>query len=195
MNYHAPAISPTGPAGPPNGHATPPDQALPVIVVRFPATYAWLAIAFGALFLLLGLFFALLNPDRNLGFGLFLSVVSLAAAIGANYWRLHLHVVAQLTPHQLILRRDGAINWSDIAAIESTEIRSSYRGVGNRSHFACIRLKRRRPPKGRLHGFLHKVKQAVTGYDIIVPGSELSCSADWFVAECQKRIAAASTAD
>jgi len=181
------------PATPPGADAAPTaDAALPVIVIRFPATYAWLAIGFGGLFFLLGILFALLQPHRNLAFGAFLSTVSLAAAIGANYWRQHLLVVAQLTPRQLILRRDGTVNWSDIAAIEKKEIHSSYRGTAGTSQFARIRLKSRPAPKGRLHGFLQKAKHAVTGYDIIVPASELSCTADWFVAECHKRMAAAS---
>jgi len=38
---------------------------------------------------------------------------------------------------------------------------------------------------------LVRMKTAVTGYDIIVPGNELSCTVDFFVAECKKRIASA----
>jgi hypothetical protein len=39
-----------------------------------------------------------------------------------------------------------------------------------------------------------KLKGDVTGYDIIIPGYELSQPADWFIAECQKRMSASGTA-
>ena len=181
------------PAGPPVvagslGHD------LPVLEVRFPATYAWLAMAFGCVFFLLGLVFALLNHQRHLGFGLLLSTASLAAVIAANYWRGHLHVVARLTPKQLVLRRDGAVDWETIDHIETKTIHSAYRGAATRSEFVCIKLKSRPAPKNRLDGFFRNARHAVTGYDIIVGVSELSCTADWFVAECRKRIAAAGGA-
>ena len=167
------------------------DKALPVIVIRFPPTYAWLAMGIGGVFFVLGLLIALVFPHGKVGVGAVLCALSLVGVIGANYWRLHLHVVARLTPRQLILRRGGAVDWSDIAEIERKEIRSSYRGVSNRSEFVCIRLTSRPAATGRLDGILKKVKHGVTGYDIIVPGSELSCGAAWFVAECHKRMAAA----
>jgi hypothetical protein len=166
------------------------DDPLPDITIRLPATYAWAAMAGAALFFLLGLTFVVINPHRNQGIGLFLCTASLAAMIGANYWRHHLHVVARLTPRQLILRRDGPVNWHEIAAVDIKEIHGSYRGVSERSRFACIRLRNRPPPKNRLDAVLHKFKHAVTGYDIIVPASELSRPIEWFVAECKKRIAA-----
>ena len=163
---------------------------LPVIDVRFPQTYTWMAIGFSAIFFVLGLVFALVDR-RNLGVSVLISTASLAALAGATYWLQHLHVVARLTPEQLILRRDGALNWGDIAAIQTVEIRSSYRGTPTTSHFICIRLRNRPAPKGGLQGFMLRAKHAITGYDIIVPGNELSCPADWFVAECHKRMAAA----
>ena len=164
---------------------------LPVIDVRFPPTYAWLAIGMSAAFFLLGLFLALLDR-RNLGVGALISTAALAAMAGAVCWLGHLHVVARLTPVQLVLRRDGAINWADVAAIEVVEIRSSYRGTPTTSHFICIRLKNRPAPTGGLRGFMLRAKRGITGYDVIVPGNELSCTADWFVAECHKRMAAAA---
>src|SRR4051794_16097966 len=106
----------------PGGSTSDADPA--VIVVRFPATYAWLAMGFATVFFLLGLFIILLNPHRNLRPGLVISAAALAAGIAANNWRHHLHVVARLTPQQLILRRDGAVNWTDIAAIDVKEIHS-----------------------------------------------------------------------
>jgi len=35
---------------------------------------------------------------------------------------------------------------------------------------------------------VNQVKTKVTGYDLVVRGNELSCTADWFIAECQKRM-------
>jgi len=164
--------------------------ALPVIEVRFPPTYAWLAIGISAVFFLLGLVFAFVDR-RNLGVSALISTASLAAMAGAAYWLQHLHVVARLTPSQLVLRRDGPVNWADVAAIKYVEIRSSYRGTPTRAELICIKLKNRPARKGGLEGFMLRAKHAITGYDIIVPGNELSCSAEWFVAECHKRVAAA----
>jgi hypothetical protein len=147
--------------------------------------------AFGCVFFLLGLVFALLNHHRNLRSGLLLSTAALAAVIAANWWRGHLHVVARLTARQLVLRRDGAVDWDAIAHVQVNTIQSSYRGSPTRSEFICIKRKSPPAPKGKLDGFLRKAKRAISGYDIIVPGSELSCTADWFVAECRKRMAAA----
>jgi hypothetical protein len=47
------------------------------------------------------------------------------------------------------------------------------------------------PPKDRLDAFFRKARRAVSGYDIILGASELSCTAEWFVAECRRRMAAA----
>jgi hypothetical protein len=165
------------------------EEDFPVVVVRFPALYAWMAIGFAGLFFLLGLVFAVLNR-RNPVPGLSISAISVAAVLGANYWRLHLHVVAQLSPRQLVLRRDGAVNWGDIAELELKTIRASYRATPSESQFICIKLRSRPAPRGALDGFLRNAKRAISGYDIIVPASELSCGADWFVAECRKRMAA-----
>src|SRR5581483_2586387 len=168
----------------------PSSAALPDLDIRFPAGYAWLLMGIGAVFFLLGLLIAFVFRHGSLGFGLFLMALSAAAVIGGNYWRQHLHVVAQLTSRQLILRREGAVNWDEIAAIETKEIHSSYRGTKGKSEFVCLKLKSPRAPQSGLQGFMARAKAAITGYDIIVPMSEFSCNADWFVTECRKRIAA-----
>ncbi len=155
---------------------------LPTIEVRFPATYAWLTMIFGVIFFLL----SFLVAGQNTGLGLFIAALSLAAVIGANYWRHHLHVVARMTPRQLILRRGGTVDWADIAAIDKKTIR-----VRGQHEYICIRLSKARPAPPGLEGFMQKVKKAALGgYDIIVPDGELSCTADWFIAECNKRRAA-----
>ena len=107
------AASATFRSAQPGAPATAPARAhetgatLPVIDIRLTAIYAWLMIGFGCLVFLLGLVLAILHHGRDLGFGLCLSGISLATALGGNYWLKHLHIVAQLTPRQLILRRDG----------------------------------------------------------------------------------------
>ena len=167
---------------------------LPDVVIRFPATSAIGAMGFGALFFCLGLWIASVNHHRNLGVGLSLSLASVAAVVGANYWRRHLHVVARLTARQLVLRRDGAVDWGDIAEIKANTIHTYYRGAARQSDFVCIRLKSGPAPKGKLDRFFRNARRAVSGYDIIVGASELSCTAEWFVAECRKRMAAAGAA-
>src|SRR5262245_38922765 len=166
--------------------------ALPVIDIRLTAVYAWLMIGFGCLCFVLGLVLAMLHHGRDLAFGLCLSGISLATAIGGNYWRKHLHIVAQLTPRQLILRRDGAVNWGEIAAIETRQLSAFNHGVRHQSRFVCIQLKNRPPAKNGWDAFFHKAKHAISGFDIIVGESELSCTAEWFAEECRKRMAAAN---
>jgi hypothetical protein len=167
-------------------------KPIAVLIIRFPPLYAWIVIGVGAVFLLLSLVFAALgSAHNNLGFDAFLAIVSVAAIVGGNYWRHHLHVVARLTPEHLFLRREGAIDWADIATIEKGTLRLSRRQTQAESEFACITLKHPRAPRSGLEATLSRLKSAVTGYDIIVPGNELSCTVDFFVAECKKRMAPA----
>ena len=160
--------------------------SLPTIEIRFPATYAWGLMALGVIFFLVGF----LPLGKNPGLGVFIMSLSVAAVIGGNYWRHHLHVVARLTPKHLILRRGGAVDWTNIASIEKKTIHARYRGAGETSEFICIRLRNKRPPAPGLEGWMDKMKTKVTGYDLVVPGNEMSCTADWFIAECQKRMTA-----
>ena len=164
-------------------------KPLPVLVIRLTPLYAWIVTGAGAVLLLLVLSLTAFGLSKNPGFGLFLAIVAVAAIIGGNYWRRHLHVVAKLTPKQLILRRDGAVDWADIAQIEKRTLRVSRRQTTAESEFACIKLKQPRPPAAGLQGKLLRLKSAVTGCDIIVPGNELSCTVDFFVTECKKRMA------
>jgi hypothetical protein len=87
------------------------------------------------------------------------------------------------------------VNWSDIAEIEKKTIHLRHKGVPHESVYICIKLKTPRKAPDKLQGFLDKVKKAAFGgYDIVVPESELSCSADWFIAECRKRMLAVAGA-
>jgi hypothetical protein len=165
---------------------------LPDIEIRFTPVYAWILIGFGVIVFVLGLFIALLTHHRNLGFGLVLCLISVAAVIGGNYWRKHLHVVAKMNPQQLVLRRDGPIDWDNIAAIENKAIHSFNHGVRHRAEFVCIRLKNKPAPKNAWDGFFLKAKSAILGYDVIVSGNDMACTAEWFVGECRKRMAVAN---
>jgi hypothetical protein len=167
-------------------------NALPDIEIRFTPVYAWIAIGFGVIVFLLGLFIALLTHHRNLGFGLVLCLISAAAVIGGNYWRKHLHVVAQMNPRQLVLRRDGPIEWDNIAAIEKKALHSFNHGVRHRSEFVCIKLKNKPAPKNAWDVFFLKAKSAILGYDVIVSANDMACTAESFIAECRKRMATAS---
>jgi len=168
-------------------------KPLPVLIIRLTPLYAWIVIGSGAAFLLLSVVFAAVGSAHNsLGFDAFLAVISVAAIIGANYWRHHLHVVARLTPGQLVLRREGAIDWAEVAEIDKRTLHISRRQTQADSEFACIKLKHPRTPRSGLEATLARLKSAVTGYDIIVPGNELSCTVDFFVAECKKRMATAA---
>lgn len=157
----------------------------PPLEIRLTAQYAWILIGAGAIFFVFGF----LVGTKNAPLGIFISIAAFAAMVGGNYWRNNLHVVARLTPRQLILRRDGAIDWTNIAAIDKKEIHAPNHGVRHRSEFVCIKLKIKPKAREGVYGFLDKVKNTVLGgYDIVLGDSELSCTADWFIAECKKRM-------
>src|SRR5258705_2511977 len=129
-------------------------HALPTIDIRFPVRYAWGVIVAGIIFFFLGL----LLVGKNPGLGAFILFLSLGAVIGANYWRHHLHVVARLTPRQLILRRGGTVEWANIAAIDKKVI-----NVRGQHEYICIKLIQKPASAPGLQGFLDKVKASVLG--------------------------------
>jgi hypothetical protein len=51
-------------------------------------------------------------------------------------------------------------------------------------------LKNRPPAKNGWDAFFNKARHAISGFDIFLGESELSCTAEWFVEECRKRMAA-----
>jgi hypothetical protein len=164
---------------------------LPVITIRFSPLWAWLLIGISAAFLLLGIYLAITVRHQS-NIPVVISGLAVVGMLGGHYWRHHLHVVARMTPRQLILRRDGVINWGDITTIEKKEISMRYRGANGRSVFICIKLKTPKAAKNKFDAFFNRMKSAITGFDVLVPENELSCTAEWFIAECQKRIAAAA---
>jgi hypothetical protein len=167
---------PTRPVAPP---------ALPTIEIRFTATIAWLLIGFGAIFFVL----ALAIGHRSQGLGLFIAFASMAGMVGGNYWRQHLPVVARMTPRVLDLRGRGTFKWSDIAEIEKKSLSGFYRGMRQQSDWVCIKLHARPKAPDKYTGLFNSVKFAALGYDVVLGESELSCTADWFIAECRNRMA------
>lgn len=92
---------------------------LPILEIRFTATYAWILIGAGVAFFLL----SFLVGSKNVALGILIAILSIGAMFGGNYWRHHLHVVARMTPRLLVLRREGSLSWTDIAAIERSVAR------------------------------------------------------------------------
>jgi hypothetical protein len=175
MSAHA-----NNPSSGPRGSATP----LPILEIRFTATYAWLLIGAGAIFFVL----SFLVGSKNGGLGIFIAILSVGAIFGGNYWRHHLPVVARMTPRQLILKRRGTVSWSDIVAIDKKTIRLPHKGVTHENVYVCIKLRAPLEAPDKLHALFDKLKKAALGYDIIIPDAELSYSADSFIAECRKRM-------
>lgn len=165
--------------------------SLPILEIRFTPAYAWILMGAGGVFFLL----SFLVGSKTPALGIFIAVLSVGAVFGGNYWRHHLHVVARMMPRQLVLQREGIVKWSEIAMIEKKTIHMRHKGVPHQSAYVCIKLKTPRQAADKLQGFLNKVKKVVLfGYDIVVAESELSCSADYFIAECRKRMVAVAGA-
>jgi len=164
-------------------------MALPTIEIRFTSKFAWILLAFGVLIFPIGLL-----PRARQDLGLLLPALSVASVAGAIYWLRHLHLVATITPRELVLRpnRGGTIRWAEVAAIEKKTIGMTHKGGRHQSDFICIKLTKPRPMAPGLQGWMQKARKLVQGgYDVVVPQSELSCTADFFIAECKKRMSAA----
>src|SRR5262249_53344992 len=76
---------------------------LPVITIRFSPLWAWLLIGISAAFLLLGIYLAITVRHQS-NIPVVISGLAVVGMLGGHYWRHHLHVVARMTPRQLILR-------------------------------------------------------------------------------------------
>ncbi|HEX7918751.1 MAG TPA: hypothetical protein VF454_05065 [Gemmatimonadales bacterium] len=166
---------------------------LPTLVVRFSALWPWMLLGTGVLFFILGVAIAATTTGGGKKAGELIALAALTAVFGGNYWRNHRHVVARLTPKELILRRDGTIPWSEIELIERTEIRMRYKGASGGSVYICIKLRSPRPAKNKLDAWGQKLKSAVTGYDVLLGGDEIDIPVERLIAECQARMAAPVT--
>jgi hypothetical protein len=192
-----------------SGVAAKPSRATADIELRLNPMYAWIAIGAGAAFLLLGLFI-LAAPSKSLGRGpgILIALISIAAIIGGNYFRHHLPVMVRMTARQLSLPgmwpRRLVIDWTNISAIDKKTVTLFRHGVRQQSELVCIKLKN--PPAAndplsqaypaykRFNEALQKgAKALVGGYDVIInPMDNFMRTADWFIAECKKRMPADS---
>jgi hypothetical protein len=134
----------------------------------------------------MGLLFVLSAQSRNVGLDLFICAVSIAAVVGGNYWRNHLPIMVRMTPRQLFLPRSVAVDWTEITAIEKKTLPLRRQS----SEWVCIRLKNKLPAKNFSEKFGLQLKSLITGgYDMVIcPQQELLRDADWFIAECKKRM-------
>lgn len=182
----------------------------PDVELRLSPVYAWLLIAFGVMFLLLGAMIALpLSEGQNIGVGILICAASAAAIVGGNYWRHHLPVMVRMTPRKLILSRNWprqvVIDWNEVVEIEKKTMNLSRHEVRHSSELVCIKLKNPLPVNDPLsqsfpaykrfnEAFLKGIKNNLLGgYDLwINPQDEFLRSADWFLAECKKRMATAA---
>ena len=185
-----------------------PTTALPDIELRLSPLYAWLLIGFGAIFLLLGVLIASpIARGQNVGLGFFISLASIGAIVGGNYWRRHLPVMVRMTSHQLSLPkmwpRRVVVPWSEITEIEKKTVTFFRRGMRQTSDLVFIKLKnpltsndqlsRSWPAYKRFNDMLmNGVKNNLLGgHDLFLnPQDEFLRDADWFIAECKKRMEA-----
>ena len=180
---------------------------LPDVELRLSALYAWILIGSGVVFFVLSLLFlAPQSKGRNVGLGFFLCVVSSAAVLGGNYWRHHMPVMVRMSRRYLSLPgmwpRKLVMNWSDIEAIDKKTVRVFVHGVLQNAEYVCIKLKKTPasndplsqawPAYKRLNEALQKgVKGLLGGYDVFLnPLQDYMRDADWFIAECRKRMPA-----
>jgi hypothetical protein len=181
----------------PQASATNTTEVLPDIEIRFSPLYAWLLIGFGGIFLIFGLLLATSPVGRQSdGLGLLICVLSIAGVFGANYWRHHLPIIVRMTQRRLFLPRGVEVDWADIVEIEKKTLALSRHGARNTSEFVCFKLKNQPAKYNRVNqAFLKLIKSALLGgYDVVInPQDELFRSADWFLAECKKRMDSSSS--
>ena len=181
--------------------------AIPDIELRLNPMYAWIVIGAGVASLLLGLFI-LAAPSKSLGrgAGILISLISIAAIIGGNYFRQHLPVMGRMTPRQFSLPgmwpRKLVIDWTNISAIDKKTVMLFRHGVRQESELVCIKLKN--PPAANdplsqasptykcfNEALMKGAKALVGGYDVVInPLDQFMRTADWFIAECKKRMPA-----
>jgi hypothetical protein len=180
--------------------------SMPDIELRLSPLYAWLLIGFGGIFFVIGLLFASPTAKRpNVGLGILICAVSAAAVIGGNYWRHHLPVMAAIRRRGLyrssVQGRPMLIEWNNIAGIEKKNLSLMRYGARHNSELVFIKLKKPISAKDALSesfpaykrfqdALLKGIKDNLLGgYDFYInPQDEFLRSADWFIAECKKRM-------
>ncbi len=194
-----------------SGMAPKPSAALPDLEIRLSAIYSWILIVFGVLLFFPSWFLMFSNGGRRTGgLGVLILVLSIVAAVGGNYWRHHLPVMVRMTMSQLCLPclwpRRVVIDWKEITEIEKKTLTLSRHGIRQMAEFVCIKLKSPIPatdPLSQAFPAYKRFNEALSkglshailgGYDIALnPQDQVSRTADWFIAECGKRMAAAGS--
>ena len=180
----------------------------PDIELRLSPLYPWLLIGFGGVSLLLGILIASpVAKGHNTGLGVFICLASIGAIVGGNYWRNHLPVMVRMTSRELSLPkmwpRRVVVPWTEIAVIEKKTLTGFRHGMRQTSEHVCIKLKNPLPSNDQLSAswpaykrfndtLMNGVKNNLLGgYDLFLnPHDEFLRDADWFIAECKKRIEA-----
>jgi hypothetical protein len=180
----------------------------PDIELRLSPLYAWLLIGFGGVCLFLGILVAFPGAKgHNTGLGVLICLASIGAVGAGNYWRKHLPVMVRMTSRELSLPkmwpRRVIVPWSEIAVIEKRTLTGFRLGVRQVSEHVCIKLKNPLPSNDRLSeswpaykrlndSLMNGVKNNLLGgYDLFLnPQDEFLRDADWFIAECKKRMEA-----
>jgi len=178
---------------------------LPDVELKLSPLYAWGVMGFGAVMFVIGLLF--LSPTakgRNVTAGALISIASAATVAGGSYWRKHMPVMARMTSRQLHLPgmwpRKVVVNWSDIVTLEKKTVTVRYRGT-HTSELVCIKLRtpiRSSDPLSQASPTYRRFNEALTkglnqailgGFDLAIdPLGQFGRTADWFMAECQKRM-------
>ena len=183
--------------------------AMPEIELRLSPLYALGLIVFGAMMFFVGLLFlSTQSRGRNVGLGIFICAASAATMIGSNYWRHHLPVMVRMTSRQLLIPgqwpRRVVVDWNNIADIQKKSLAISRYGVRNQSEFVLIKLKKPLevddplsqafPAYKRFNqAFVKGISHAILGgYDLVINPLDFFRTADWFIAECKKRMTDAS---
>jgi len=180
----------------------------PDIELRLSPLYAWLLIGFGGVSLFLRILVASSAAKvHNTGLGILICLASMGAIGGGNYWRKHLPVMVRMTSRELSLPkmwpRRVIVPWSEITVIEKKTLTGFRLGVRQVSEHVCIKLKNPLPSNDRLSEswpaykrlndtLMNGVKNHLLGgYDLFLnPQDEFLRDADWFIAECKKRMEA-----
>jgi hypothetical protein len=180
----------------------------PDIELRLSPLYSWVLTGFGGAGLLLGIMIASpLAKGHNTGLGVLICLASIGTIGGGSYWWKHLPVMVRMTSRELSLPKMWPkrviVPWSEIAVIEKKTLTGFRRGVRQTSEHVCIKLKNPLPSNDRLSeswpaykrfndALMDGVKNNLLGgYDLFLnPQDEFLRDADWFIAECKKRMEA-----
>jgi hypothetical protein len=157
-----------------------------IVEVTFTPVPAWMLLAAGGIFLVLGLLFT--TPfvhQQQIVLGLVIASASAVALVGGLYWLKHLPVLLRFTPDELQFpsRKQKAIRWLDVERVEMKKVNPFAGG-----DCLCIKLKAKGPRPGTTNA-LHRLRGLVgADHDLILNDQTVARGASWLVTECQRRI-------